>query len=287
MNGEGTVLTVEAALFSARRQAGLAAAAASLPGLLRPAAGGQDPDIRVIHAAVPSWPRTLGQALGTSARGVMLSTPTLVPAAEVAALAARAESARCPVVVATPFPHDPTVRDGLSLLREGQETLTIIDSVVTVPDDGALRPGSLLGQAFLAQLAAIRTLIGPVPALTMNHASDRAYSAAGVRAGMTVMLAGLVSFLPAPALRVDLAGVRRRHSICLAEPPSAAPATFLSYGASGMCRPPPSYENGLRGAWRNLHAAVTGGEPVSFGLRELATDLESAAAWPRSLARAP
>jgi hypothetical protein len=46
-----------------------------------------------------------------------------------------------------------------------------------------------------------------------------------------------------------------------------------------MTRVPPSYESGLRSAWRNLHAAATGTEPVRFGLRHLAEVLAPAAPW--------
>jgi len=275
-----TVLTVDEVLFSGRRLTELAVAAASLPQLFRPAAGGGESgrpcDIRVVDASAPSWPGLLARALDTPVRGVLLSSPTVTDAAEVTALAARAERARCRVVVAMAFPYDATVRAGLSRLREEREPLSFIDSIATASGEGgALAPRSALGRAFLAQLAAVRTIIGPVPDLTMSQETDHAYSAAAARDGVTVMLAGLVSSLPAPAVRVDLVGPRRRHTICLAGS-SAAPATFRSYGASGMTRPLPSYESGLRSAWRNLHAAVTGAEPVRFGLRELALDLASA-----------
>lgn len=110
----------------------------------------------------------------------------------------------------------------------------------------------------------------------MNLDTDRAYSAAGTRDGLTVVLAGLVSSLPAPFLRIDLLGARRRHTIRLADP---GPSTVVSYGPAGMSAAPPSYEGGLRGAWRDLHAAVTRAEPPRFGLRDLAAVLESAAPW--------
>jgi hypothetical protein len=282
-------LSVDASLFSARRQADVTAAAASLPQLFRPATGGQAseclPDIRVIDGAAPSWPGTLAQVLDTPVRGVLLSAPTIVPAAEVEALAARAESASCCVVVAMPFAYDVTVGHGLSRLQEQPETLSIIDSIATVSDsDGAQPPRSLLAQALLAQLSAIRMIAGTVPALTMNQATDHAYSVTGTSNGMTVMLAGLVSSVLRTALRVDLVGVHHRHTIRLAGP-SSAPATFLSYDASGMSAPMPSYESGLRNAWRNLHAAVTSSTPVRFGLRELAADLASAPDWQVRLQR--
>ena len=87
------------------------------------------PDIRVIDGAAPSWPGTLAQVLDTPVRGVLLSAPTIVPTAEVEALAARAESASCCVVVAMPFAYDVTVGHGLSRLQEQPETLSIIDSI--------------------------------------------------------------------------------------------------------------------------------------------------------------
>lgn len=276
--GGADVLSFEASLLSAGRQAALAAAAASLPQLLRPAADGREPDIRIVDGTAPSWPRALAAALDARARGVLLTAPALAPAAEAEALAAEAESARCPVVVAMPLPYDATIRAGIARLRKDRETLSLIDATAMVGDDGGLPPRARLGAAFLAQLAAIRTIIGPVPALTVNLRTDRAYSAAGTGDGVTVMLAGLISSLPAPVLRVDLVGPRRRHTICLAEP---APATFLSYDASGMRRPSPGYESGLRGAWRDLHAAVTCAEPVRHGLRDLAATLACAAPWSR------
>jgi hypothetical protein len=274
------VLTVGAGLVSAPRLARPAAAAATLPQLFQPAA---DPDkhadVLIVDGAEPSWPRVLGRALDTPVRGVLLCEPTVVPAAEARALAARAEDAGRPVVVATPFPYDAAARNALPAFRDPAERPTLIDAVVTVRDDGDGRPArSLLGVAFLAQLAAIATITGPVPVLTMNLDTDHAYSAAGTRDGLTVVLAGLLSSLPTPSLRIDLLGVHRRHTIRLADP---GPSTVVSYGPLGTSAAPPSYAGGLRGAWRNLHAAVAGAEPVRFGLRELAAVLASAAPWSR------
>ena len=272
------VLTVGASLFSAPRLAGPAAAAATLPQLFQPAAG-TPADILLVDGAEPSWPRALGRALDTPVRGVLLCAPTVVPAAEAEALAARAEDAGRPVVVATPFPYDAAARDALSRFRDPAESPTLIDAVVTARDGGDGRPArSLLGVAFLAQLAAIATITGPLPVLTMNLDTDHAYSAAGTRDGLTVVLAGLISSLPTPLLRIDLVGVHRRHTIRLANP---GPSAVVSYGPLGMSGMPPSYEGGLRNAWRNLHAAVTGAEPVRFGLRDLAAVLASAALWSR------
>jgi hypothetical protein len=272
------VLTVGASLFSAPRLVVPAAAAATLPQLFQPAAG-TPADILLVDGAEPSWPRALGRALDTPVRGILLCAPTVVPAAEAEALAARAEDAGRPVVVATPFPYDAAARDALSRFRDPAESPTLIDAVVTARDGGDGRPArSLLGVAFLAQLAAIATITGPLPVLTMNLDTDHAYSAAGTRDGLTVVLAGLISSLPTPLLRIDLVGVHRRHTIRLANP---GPSAVVSYGPLGMSGMPPSYEGGLRNAWRNLHAAVTGAEPVRFGLRDLAAVLASAAPWSR------
>lgn len=276
----GSALTVgAAALFPAPRLARPAAAAASLPQLFQPAADPEKPaDILLVDGVDPSWPQALGRALDTPVRGVLLCAPTVVPTAEAQALAARAGEAGRPVVVATPFPYDAAARDALS--RYGPtDSPTLIDSVVTIRDDGDGRPArSLLGVAFLAQLAAIATITGPVPVLTMNLDTEHAYSATGTRDGLTVVLAGLVSSLPAPSLRIDLLGAHRRHTIRLADP---GPSTVVSYGPLGMSGMPPSYQGGLRNAWRNLHAAVTAAEPVRFGLRELAAVLASAPPWSR------
>jgi hypothetical protein len=273
-------LTVEAALFSDPRLAGPAAAAASLPQLFQPAADGREPaDIVIVDGAEPSWPRTLGQALNTPVRGILLGAPTVVPAAEAQALAARAEHDGRAVVVATPFPYDAVAHDARLAFRDSAGAPSLIDAIVTVHDDGHGRPArSLLGVAFMNQLVAIATITGPVPVLTMNLNTDHAYSAAGTRDGLTVVLAGLVSSLPAPSLRIDLVGAHRRHTIRLGDP---GPSAAVSYGPLGRSGGPPSYEGGLRNAWRNLHAAVTAAEPVRFGLRELATVLTSAAPWSR------
>lgn len=275
--GPAELLTVEEFPLPGRWPSGLAAAAASLPHLFRPAAASAEPgypcDIRVVDGSAPLWPQMLARALDPKVRGILLSAPTMADAAEVRTLAARADSVGCRVVVAMPFAHDATVAAGLSRLRQDREPLSIIDSIATASAEGGdPGPRSALEQALLAQLAAIRTITGPVQNLVITQATDHAYSATAARDGTTVVLAGVVSFLPAPALRVDLVGPRRRHTICLPGP-GGGPATFRSYGASGMTCPPPSYESGLRSAWRNLHAAVTGPEPVRFGLRELALDL--------------
>ena len=267
------VLTVEAALFSARPPSDAAVAAASLPRLFRPEAPGAASDVRVVDGASPWWPRSLAQALDTPVRGILLTPPALAGAAEVTAVAGQAERTGRPVVVAMPFAYDAAVRDGLSRIGAEGEPLGFIDSIALVPDDSAR--SSALGSALLAQLAAVRTVAGPVTGLTMNYDTDRAYSAAAVTGEVTVTLAGLVSSVGPPSLRVDLVGARHRHIACLTGR-YAASATFRSYGQAGTSRPPVSYESGLRTAWRNLHAAVTSAQPVRFGLRELALDLASA-----------
>jgi hypothetical protein len=269
------VLSVDASLFSARPPSDVAAPAASLPRLFRAAAPALASDVRVVDPASPSWPQLLAQALDTSVRGILLPAPGLADAAGVAALAGKVESARCPVVVAMPFPSGSITR---RQPKPGTEAapLSFIDSIVTVPDDGAREPRSALGAALLSQLAAIRAILGPVPGLTMNYETDHAYSAVADLGGVTVALAGLVSAAGPPALRVDLVGPRHRYSVYLTGS-YAAPARFWSYGQEGTSRPPLSYDSGLRTAWRNLHGAVTGREPVRFGLRELAQDLAAAA----------
>lgn len=267
------VLSVDAALFSAQPPSDAAVAAASLPRLFRPGTPGAQSDVRVVHAASPSWPQALGQALDTAVRGILLTTPTLADAAAVAAVAGQAERTHRPVVVAMPFAYDAAIRDGLSRIGAEGEPLSFIDSVATVPDDSDR--SSALGAALLAQLAAVRTTAGLVQGLTMNYDTGRAYSAVAVTGGITVTLAGLVSAAGPPSLRMDMVGARHRHTVCLTGP-YAAPATFRSHGRAGTSRPPLSYESGLRSAWRNLHAAVTSAQPVRFGLRELALDLAPA-----------
>ena len=270
------VLSVEASLFSARPPSEVAVAAASLPQLFRPGAPGIACDVRVVDAASPLWPQDLARVLDTPVRGILLAAPTMTDAAGVAAVAEKAENTHRPVVVAMPFACDAAVRDGLSRIGAEGEPLSFIDSIATVPDDGVRTRSSALGAALLAQLVAIRIVAGPVPGLTMNYETDCAYSAVAVTGGMTVTLAGLVSAVGPPSLRVDLVGARHRHTACLTGP-YAAPATFRSYGPAGTSRPSLSHESGLRTAWQNLHAAVTSGQPVRFGLRELTHDLAAAA----------
>jgi hypothetical protein len=276
------VLSIDAPPPLAGRLDGVTAAAVTLPQLFQPAEAGREqgrlPDIRVIDGAAPSWPAALGQVLGTRARGVLLCAPTTAPAAEVEALARQADLAGCRVVVAMPFAYDPTVRHGLSRLPHRPGPLSFIDAVTTVCDSGTVPPRSLLAQALLAQSCAVAAITGTVPALSTNQATDQAYSVTGTSHGVTVLLTGLVSAALPAVLRVDLVGASHRHAITLAQSP-AAPATFVSYDASGMSRPAPSYESGLRHAWRDLHAAVTTGTPVRFGLRELAAGLGSMPRW--------
>jgi len=89
----------------------------------------------------------------------------------------------------------------------------------------------------------------------------------------------LSSYIRIDGEGVDLVGARYRHTACLTGT-YAVPATFRSHGRAGTSRPPVSYESGVRTAWRNLHAAVTSGQPVRYGLRDLALDLAAAADRP-------
>ena len=177
-------------------------------------------------------------------------------------------------MVATPVPYDATIQEGTSWIRADEPSFA--DSIVTTgaPDGSTARSaGAALGAGLLLQLAAVRTIIGPPAELTMNYETGYAYSATGHHGNITMMLAGLVSTAPAAALRVDVVGARTRHTISLADPFAAIPATFLSAGGSGTRRLPLSYDSGMRAAWRNLHASVTGAQPVRYGLRELLADL--------------
>jgi hypothetical protein len=298
------VLSVDLSSLSRQRRSAHVAAVASLPQLLRPVANGQGTaadrgpaggggpagdrgpgdgpresgppgDIQVIDAADPAWPRLAAEALDRPARGVLLTPPALAAVFEVADLAARTESVGCPVVVATPVPYDTTVQNGIARLHADRETLSFADSIVTVTA-GAHGPRCALGAALLTQLAAIRMAVGPVSGLTMSYETEHAYCAVAACGEVTVSLAGLVSGYPVAGLRMDLVGARRRHAIRVAGPFAASPATFATYNASGMSVLPPSYESGLRSAWRDLHAAVTTAQPVRYGLRELTRDLTSA-----------
>ena len=189
-------------------------------------------------------------------------------------MAERSARAGLPVVVAAPFMYDATVRGELSRLHVGLGALSLVESVVRVPAEGAAQgPEASLSIGLFAQVAAIGLTMPPLRSIEVHREKANAYLATGVTGKTTVLLAGLLSSLPAPVLCVDLVALEDRWTIRLDETAIAAPALFVSCSGTGLYRPPVSYESGLRAAWRNLHAAVTGNEPVRYGLSDLVGDM--------------
>ena len=230
----------------------IAETVASLPVSLHPAAEGAD---LVGVAGDAGWTESVDRVIRSGARGVLVVDPV---AEDVAALRARVEETGVPVVLDSPWAHNPAVLEAAGVLAERNDAETLLEVRVDLP------VGADLDRVLLGQLALVRAVAGPVVELRFDRRSRTGYDAIGVLAsGARLNLTAILSNgLPAGAsVRV----IRATDAVRLTvpDPGTAAPGRLVVSDAEGATLRTTKWESSHRVAWRRLHERVTTGSPWS------------------------
>lgn len=240
----------------------IAETVASLPVSLHPGTEGAD---LVGVAGESGWTEAAAEAIRSGARGVLVVDPV---AEDVTALGAQAEDAGVPVVLDSPWAHNPAVLEAAAVLAERNDADTLLDVRV----DGPL--GADLDRLLLGQLALVRAVAAPVVKLRFDRRNRTGYDAIGeLASGARVNLSAILSDgLPAGAtVRV----IRAKDAVRLAvpHPGTAVPGHLVVSDESGATLRTTKWESAHRVAWRTLHELVVDGGTVA----ELAAFQEDAA----------
>lgn len=228
----------------------IAETVASLPISLHPGAEGAD---LVGLAGDPGWTEAARGAIGAGARGLLVVDPV---AEDVTALSAEAEEAGVPVVLDSPWSHNPAVLESAGVLAERNDAETLLEVRVDLP------VGADLDRVLLGQLALVRAVAGPVTRLRFDRRGRAGYDALGLLAsGARLNLGAILSdALPAGA---TVRAIRATDAVRLSvpDPGTAAPGRLVVSDEHGATLRTTTWESAHRVAWRRLHQRVTSGAP--------------------------
>jgi hypothetical protein len=249
---------------------------ATLPDRFRPADTPGSADVIVVAGQHATWPDTVREAVAAGAPAVVLTAPAVVDPEVVRSLAGFVRG-RALVAVDRAFAADRTWLGARAELTADAATATLVDSVLTVPEDG----GSVLTAGLLEQLSVVRPLLGALPAPRLLHRGPGHYAVLARAAGPRVTLAGVRSAAGAATLTVDVVGLQRRWGVRFDDTAPGAPTAVAVHDGNGSSVRHPRYETGRRAGWEMLHTAILGGGEVAYSLDDLAADLDLAArmAW--------
>jgi hypothetical protein len=228
----------------------IAETVASLPISLHP--GGEGADLIGV-AGDAGWTEAAQDAIRSGARGVLVVDPV---AEDVAGLRAQAEDAGVPVVLDSPWAHNPAVLESAAVLAERNDAETLLEVRVDLP------LGSDLDRVLLGQLALVRAVAGPVVRLQFDRRTRTGYDALGVlTSGARLNLSAILSDgLPAGA---SVRAIRAKDAVRLSvpDPGTAVPGRHVVSDEHGATLRTTKWESSHRVAWRRLHELVTTNAP--------------------------
>jgi hypothetical protein len=179
-----------------------------------------------------------------------------------------------PVGVAIGYAAGRAWRQALPRIQADLPAAALLDSVVRCTNDRA----TALPSALVAQLAVVRSLVGPLARIQVVHGTQEQYVATAQVANLLLNLTGVASTWGANTLRIDLVGQQRRWWVQLNGDALARPGEIVRFDASGAHAEPPLYESPHRVSLIELHAALSEGSRLNYTLADLADDLELAGA---------
>jgi hypothetical protein len=235
-------------------------------------------DAAVVFGGHHEWPSRASEMLERGVRGLLITGPVWTQPAAVAKLAQRAEASGTHVAVESRFLTDPSWKQILPSLRDRAADAVLVDSLRVVPRTASAAGDERdLGAHCLEQLAVVTTVLGPLPTFPLNEQSDGQYLLSVTSADRAVNVVGIRGGSGSGRLIVDLVGPDARWRIRFDDGALARPTTVETTDASGTHATPPIFETGRRGAWVELHNAITSALPVSYDLALLAACMRLAA----------
>ncbi len=243
---------------------------ASLPRSFRLAPAGQPggADVALVSGACRAWADTARAALRAGARAVMLTAVDAGHPDTARTLAGIPSPAGVAVVVDSPWAQHPAVLDAAPLIAADLGAVTFITGAFRVPA-GHRPPGRLA----VEHLALVRAVAAPVVEVRMIAVGDSGYELVGTAGQSPVHLCATVSPDGVERGELCLLGADRQWDLTFGDTTLAGPPRVSRAGDDGESVRPAVYECAHRGAWRALHAAVTGGAPPPYGLDALRADV--------------
>jgi hypothetical protein len=230
----------------------IAEAVASLPISLHPGDEGSD---LVGVAGDSGWTDAAQQAIRSGARGVLVVDPV---AEDVAALRAEAEEAGVPVVLDSPWAHNPAVLETAAVLAERNDRETLLEVRVDLP------LGADLDRALLGQLALVRAVAGPVTRLRFDRRNRSGYDALGrLASGARLNLSAILSDAVPAGASVRVIRAEDAVRLSVPDPGTTVPGRLVVSDERGATLRTTKWESSHRVAWRRLHQLVTTGAPWS------------------------
>ena len=234
----------------------VSAVVASLPVSFRPAAAA--PDV-VAVAGHAGWTGRAANAIGSGAKGVVVSVPEPEDTAQLAAVAAcrRCGGGTRPAMGRKRRPGG-VRREHARCHRAALSDAVLLDSVaVAAPGTDPL---NLLAEQFgvLLQCGI------EVQNVRMVQRNGNGYTVSGALAGgVPVALQGiLTSALPATAT-VSILTSTGRADVVLPDPEAAWPAEIRTVTAEGATTLPTLYESSHRTSWSRVHSHLSSGTPAN------------------------
>jgi hypothetical protein len=243
-------------------------------------------DAAVVFGGHIDWPLRAEAALAAGVRGVLVTCPVWTSPTAVAELAAVAAATGVPITVESAYLADPSWKQLLPTLREHAAEAVLVDSLRITPWSASrLRHRQGLSAHCLEHLAVLQTVIGPLHAVAFYQRATEHYALGAESAGRVLNVVGVRGGAGSDQLTVDLVGLARRWRISFDSGAIARPTTVEMMDASGVYTAPAIYETGQRGAWLELHEAMTDAVPVSYDLALLGHCLRLTAESAAQLAR--
>ena len=228
----------------------IAETVASLPISLHPVGDGAD---LVGIAGDAGWSESAQRAIRSGARGVLVVDPV---AEDVTALWALTEEAGVPVVLDTPWAHNPAVLESAGVLAERMDA----EAVVEVRVDLAV--GADLDRVLLGQLALVRAVAGPISRLRFDRRNRTGYEAVGVLAsGARLNLTAILSNGLVAGASVRVIRAKDAVRLTVPDPGTSAPGRLVVSDEHGATLRITEWESTHRVAWRRLHQLVTRSAP--------------------------
>jgi hypothetical protein len=226
---------------------------------------GPEADVVVVSAARGDWLDRLEAAIELGVRGVLIASPGPAAVERLRALS----HTQTPVGVAIGYVAGRSWRQALPRVKADLPSAVLLDTVVTYTGAGT--------SALLAQLATVRSLVGPVLSIQLVHGIQDLYAATAQVANLVVNLTGVASTCGSNTLRIDLVGPERRWRAQLNADALARPSEIVCFDASGAHAEPLVYESPHRAVLLELYAALSDGSSLSYTLEDLARDVDLAA----------
>jgi hypothetical protein len=230
---------------------------------------GPHADVVVVSGARHSWPASLGRQVRNGVPITIVMSPGAADCEEVRHVADQATRAGALVGIDVGFAHARFWTSALPRVRKDLASSALLDSVIS----SSHVTDTPLVTAFVEQMAVVRSVVGALDDVRLNHRSADRYMVTARAGGVLVNLTGLVSARAEASLSIDLVGWSSRWRVRFGDDELARPGDISRFNADGADSQAPIFESPHRAMWLSLHAAAVDGSRLPHTLDDLADEL--------------